>query len=124
MLAHLGDQRVERSARRPLSAAVTLPPLPTRRLAEELLCPERVTSPARQTVGNNRVQSVSESDVKWRARADRRCLRGARQGVSFALLKGLVRRFLHTRRPPLYFLIPLFVNIIERVSRTSFYPTS
>lgn len=88
------------------------------------MCPERVTSPARQTVGNNRVQSVSESDVKWRARADSRCLRGARQGVSFALLKGLVRRFLHTRRPPLYFLIPLFVNIIERVSRTSFYPTS
>lgn len=88
------------------------------------MCPERVTSPARQTVGNNRVQSVSESDVKWRARADRRCLRGARQGVSFALLKGLVRRFLHTRRPPLYFLIPLFVNIIERVSRTRFYPTS
>lgn len=89
-----------------------------------VVCPERVTSPARQTVGNNRVQSVSESDVKSEAHADRRCLRGARQGVSFALLKGLVHRFLHTRRPPLYFLIPLFVNIIERVSRTSFYPTS
>lgn len=42
MPAHLRDQRVERSARRPLRAAVTLPPLPTRRLAE-LLCVRNVS---------------------------------------------------------------------------------
>lgn len=43
MHAHLGCQRVERSARRPFSAAVTLPPLPTRRLAAEELCVRNVS---------------------------------------------------------------------------------
>ena len=112
---------------RPLRAAVTLPRLSTRRQPEELK-PRTWHLVCSTTAAKELLSKCTRSDVKYTRTFTSPVFAKAREGVSFAWLKGLVHRFFFflffTRRPPLYFLIPLFVNITEHFPRTGSSPTS